>query len=220
MPIELADAGRLLSTALAAGPVACVLLVSIGEEAADVAAVRPLVKLAQARGAAALLLDDVALAKAAGADGVHLDANPYDYDDARRALGPKAIVGARVGTSRHDAMEIGERGADYIAFSGPADDEADAPLAADNDDEDVDPGDDLAAADDDDVLFELIGWWADIFTVPCVAWDVASPEQAAELAETGADFIAIAPEAWLGARDPGVVVEAFARAIGQSAKSA
>ena len=38
----------------------------------------------------------------------------------------------------------------------------------------------------------LVDWWAEIFQVPCVAFDAADAEQAAALTEAGADFIALA----------------------------
>ena len=36
------------------------------------------------------------------------------------------------------------------------------------------------------------------------------PEEAAELAALGADFVALAPEAWLDAINPGPVIDTFA----------
>ncbi len=51
-----------------------------------------------------------------GCDGLHLT-DPKDYADARKALGPNRIVGVHCGTSRHDAMDVGEADADYVAFA-------------------------------------------------------------------------------------------------------
>ena len=45
---------------------------------------------------------------------------------------------------------------------------------------------------------ELIGWWAEIFEVPCVASQVDTMEKARALAQRGADFIAIG-DGFLGA---------------------
>jgi len=36
----------------------------------------------------------------------------------------------------------------------------------------------------------LIAWWAEIFVVPCVAWNVETLEEAANLAALGVDFVA------------------------------
>jgi thiamine-phosphate pyrophosphorylase len=91
--------------------------------------------------------------------------------DAREILGTRYIVGVDVGRSRHDAMSLAEDGADYIGFGIPAHVE-DRQTAAER-------------------RLELIGWWSEIFEVPCVAFDVDSAEAATALAAAGADFVAI-----------------------------
>ena len=68
-------------------------------------------------------------------------------------------------------MTLGEAGADYVGFSFPE-------TSADRD----------AAVTQQ---LELISWWAEIFEVPCVAFDVATIEEARAVAAAGADFIAI-----------------------------
>jgi thiamine-phosphate pyrophosphorylase len=98
-----------LAELLDSADVACVLLRA---SQARIDAVRPLV---QGRGIALLVANDAALAAASGADGVHLD-DPAAYREARRLLGESAIVGVGCGRSRDAAMEVGEAGADYVAF--------------------------------------------------------------------------------------------------------
>lgn len=116
-----------LRAALAAGPVASVRLVPArGSSSIDAAVAGPLVALIQAGGAAALVDQDAGLAEALRADGVHLSAGSEleeTYVAARERLGPERIVGIEITGSRHDAMSLGEMGADYIAFSGPERDE-------------------------------------------------------------------------------------------------
>ena len=132
---------------------------------------RPLVELAQKHDCAALLVDDTATARDVGADGVHLtwrDGIETAYGIARGELGPRSIVGVEAGTSRHDAMTLGEAGADYVAFTP------------------------SAAADTDlDAQADLIAWWSDLFVVPAVAFAPGPAEQTARLAQSGADFIAL-----------------------------
>lgn len=144
----------------------------------DGATARALVELAQKKKVAALLVDDVAAARAIGADGVHLSWRPEideAYAAARKALGTDAIVGADAGFSRHDAMALGEAGADYVAFGlPPAESEA------------VEIGEQIA-----EERAELIAWWADIFVVPVVAFDVPTHDDIANLTRIGADFIAV-----------------------------
>lgn len=163
-----------LSAAFAAAPIASVLIVPPGGGTLAAADVEPLVKHAQSKDAAALLFEDADLARRIGADGVHLP-HGKDIEDryrrARQPLGQSAIVGVHAGKSRHDAMVLGEAGADYIAFGVPSgiQDRASAYSRR----------------------FELIAWWAEIFEVPCVALDVDSLEDAAALAKVGADFVGI-----------------------------
>ena len=93
-------------------------------EAAEIACLRlpprpgmaHLVRLAQGRGTAVVIEGDPDLAAALGADGVHLP-DLKTYGAARNRLGHDAIVGVSCGRSRHDAMEAGEAGADYVAFA-------------------------------------------------------------------------------------------------------
>jgi thiamine-phosphate pyrophosphorylase len=42
---------------------------------------------------------------------------------------------------------------------------------------------------------ERVGWWAEIFNVPCVAF-AASLDEVPALVKTGADFIALDQAAW------------------------
>ena len=135
----------------------------------DVARARPLVETVQRAGVAAVIDGDARLARTLRADGVHLrwsDTLAEAYAEVRDVLGTRAIVGVEAGGSRHDAMAMAEAGADYIGFGAQGSDEA-ARQARD----------DLAA------------WWAEIFEVPCVAFDVAHAGEAAALAATGVDFI-------------------------------
>lgn len=160
---------------------------------------RPLIELAQAREVAVLLVDDCAAAREARADGVHLTWRPdieTAFGIARAELGPRSIVGVEAGASRHDAMSLGEAGADYVAF----------PRA---------PGDESAL----DVQSELIAWWSELFVVPAVAYGVETAEQAARLARSGADFIAVhlpaglstdAIEVWAGSLVDAVRIDADA----------
>lgn len=184
------DALTHMSGLLAASGAATVVLAPAAGQPLNRVVAERFVTHVQTAGIAALIADDVAAARALGADGVHLTwrAGIVDaYKEARAGLGPDAIVGADAGRSRHDAMELGEAGADYVAFGIPAH-----------------VGDRETARER---RLELVAWWAEIFEIPLVAFNVETVEDAAELARAGADFIAVAvPEgvssdegmAWLG----------------------
>ena len=147
-------------------PVSAVLLRPRDRHSLSEATARAICAVAQAAGAAALVENDVALAARIAADGVHLTATPDladTYRETRRVLGKQQIVGADPGASRHLAMELGEAGADYIAFSRSGAGEAQR---------------------------DLVEWWSEVFEVPCVAMDVADATCAAVFIAAGADFVA------------------------------
>jgi thiamine-phosphate pyrophosphorylase len=140
--------------------------------------VRALVESAKRLNLAVLIADDIDLAAALGADGVHIAADQPRLAAARARLGADKTVGVSCGPSRHEAMTMGEGGADYIAF-----------------------GEHWGGKPRDaEVLAGMVGWWGAIFELPCVAWlgDEDTASDAAALAGAGADFIAVR----CGARSP------------------
>ncbi len=98
---------RCVEAACAAGDVASILI-----PAAHAAAlVAPLQRL----GLALLLDGDPKAAVRSGADGIEVS-DLEALRDARDVFGPDRIIGAFCGSSRHNAMELAEAGADYVAF--------------------------------------------------------------------------------------------------------
>ncbi len=180
-----------LATALAAVSPSTVCIAPAAGKPLDAEAVLPLIRLAQAGDVAVLLADDAQLARVTKADGVHLT---WSKDiaarvaEARDILGNRFILGVDVGRSRHVAMELGEAGVDYIAFGIP-DHVEDRTTAIER-------------------RLELCGWWAEIFEVPCVAFDVDDLDDAADLADVGTDFIAFRlPAAVTGAELGGLLAD-------------
>lgn len=138
----------------------------------DAATTGPFIELLQSQGIAAIIADDAALARTMKADGVHVSWRKdiaAAFEEAREIVGGRFIVGVDAGRSRHDAMQLGEAGADYIAFGIP-------PEVEDRD---------TAARR----RLELIEWWSEIFEIPCVGFDVESMAAAKLLADAGADFV-------------------------------
>jgi thiamine-phosphate pyrophosphorylase len=162
-----------VGTLFASAPIAALLIAAEGSTL-DAGRVKPLVDLAQARGVSALVEADAALSRALRADGVHL---PWSkdivarYEEAREILGGRFIVGADAGRLRDDAMTLGEAGADYVGFGIPAH---------------VEDRETARARQ-----LDLVAWWAELFEPPCVAFDVETIADAARLARSGADFVAL-----------------------------
>lgn len=128
--------------------------------------------VAHARDVAIVVADHAGIAERLGLDGVHLSSAKKSVRDARKALGPDAIVGSFCATSRHDGLNAGEAGADYIAFG---------PITGPNEDE--------AATDD------LFQWWSDVVEVPVVAEGGLSVDAITRLAPM-TDFFGIGEEIW------------------------
>jgi len=77
---------------------------------------RELVALGHSFGIPVIINDDVELAYAACADGVHLGQDDGSIEEARAVLGAKAIIGVSCYASLAQARSAAEHGADYLAF--------------------------------------------------------------------------------------------------------
>ncbi len=178
-PLDDAEAfAGALGAACAGGRVAAVILdLPAADERSLVNRVKALAPAAQAEGAAVLVtgegFDPVAVAIRGGADGVHVAGAP-EAARLRSALADGRILGAGDLRSRHDAMEAGEAGADYVMFGEPRRDGSAPPYSA---------------------VRERAQWWAEIFETPCVAY-AGALDQVAELAATGVEFVALREAVW------------------------
>ncbi|WP_038089206.1 thiamine phosphate synthase [Acidihalobacter prosperus] len=70
----------------------------------------------RAHGAGFIINDDLELAVASGADGLHVGAQDIPLSAARARLGPQAIIGASCYNRLALAREAAAAGADYLAF--------------------------------------------------------------------------------------------------------
>jgi thiamine-phosphate pyrophosphorylase len=100
--------------------------------------------------------------------------------------------------TRHESMTAGEQGADYVLF-GEIDAQGGRPSP--------------------EAVAERIGWWAELFEPPCVAY-AASRDEARDFVAAGADFILVDDLVWSDPRGAAaaltelgaVIREAFASA--------
>ena len=186
-----------LAAALDAGDVACAQL--RWKEADDDALRRAAERLApvcRARGVAFVVNDRPALAAEAGADGVHIGAEDGGYAAARAAVGPDAIVGVSCYDSRDRGIAAAEAGADYAAFGAFFPTATKRPRAR-------------AGVD-------VLRWWRDAVTTPCVAIGGVTPENCGALVSAGADFLAVVSAVWEHPDGPAAAVRAFDRAIAKA----
>ena len=167
---SLSEFPDVLERVLDAAPVACLRLdlasrdEDVWPRSADV--VR---EIAHAREIALVIRDHTLLAERLGLDGVHLTDAHKSIREARKVLGPDAIVGSFCGTSRHDGMTAGEAGADYVSFG---------PIGA------------TALGDGRQADMDLFAWWSEMIEIPVVAEGAIDHEAVGELAPI-ADFVCL-----------------------------
>ena len=143
-----------------------------------------------ARGVPLIVNDDVELAAAIGAAGVHLGRDDGTVAAARTRLGPQRIVGVSCYDSVERALEAADAGADYVAF-GSCYPSATKPRA-------IRCGVEVLAA----AAAEL--------TLPIVAIGGITPENAGPLLAAGAGLVAVIGALFDG-DDPAAAARAFAR---------
>lgn len=179
-----------LDRVLAAVPVACLRMsLATRDEDRLVRAADALREVAHRHDVALVIDTHVVLAERLGLDGVHLTDGARSVRAARKALGPDAIVGAYCGQSRHDAMNAGESGADYVSFG---------PVAG-------------ALGDGEVAERDLFQWWSVMIEVPVVAEGGIDADQARDLAPV-TDFLAIGEEIW-SSDDPVAALQTIVAAL-------
>ncbi len=193
---DLAAFGRLLAQTLDAGDVAA-LQIRLKDQPDQViaAAVDALSPIAQARGVAVILNDRPDLAAKLGCDGVHVGQSDTPLKDARKIMGPDAMIGVTCHDSRHLAMEAAEGGADYDAFG------AFFPTTTKEAPTQAEP--------------EILTIWQQFMETPCVAIGGINADNAAGLAKAGADFLAVSAGVWAHPQGPAAGVKAIEAAIAQ-----
>jgi thiamine-phosphate pyrophosphorylase len=154
----------------------------------------------QSRDVALIMNDRPDLAVKGGCDGVHVGQEDASYAEARRIVGPDAIVGVTCYASRHLAMEAAEAGADYVAFGGFFRSTTKT-------------GAGMAQRFANPTEPEIITWWQELMTIPVVVIGGITVENCAPLVQAGADFLAVTAGIWSYPGGPAASVRDFNKAI-------
>jgi thiamine-phosphate pyrophosphorylase len=179
---------------LAGADVAAVLLrLKLTDQRSMIACVKALAPAIQAGGAAVLLDGHVELVARAGADGAHLTGIEA-LAEALPSLKPDRIAGVGGLATRHESMEAGELGADYVLFGEP---------------------DARGQRPSMEAIAERLQWWAELFEPPCIGF-AASREEAHEFAAAGADFVLVGDFIWNDARGAAAALAELEQAIRQA----
>ncbi|KAA2316962.1 thiamine phosphate synthase [Pseudooceanicola sediminis] len=172
---DLMDFPDRLAAVLDAREIACVrLALATHDEDRLCRAADALREVTHARDVALVIDRHILLAERMGLDGVHLEDGARSVRKARKALGPDAIIGAYCAASRHEGMNAGEAGCDYISFG---------------------PVTETALVDGEVADTELFEWWSQMIELPVVAEGGLDPNIIALLAPV-TDFFGIGDEIW------------------------
>jgi thiamine-phosphate pyrophosphorylase len=194
---ELRTFADLLDETLAAGDVGALQIRLKGaSDAAIAAATAALAPIARSHDVALILNDRPDLAAQLGCDGVHVGQSDASVAQARRAVGPDALVGVTCHASRDLAMTAAEAGADYVAFG------AFFPTAT------------KATTHRPDL--DILEIWHEAMLIPCVAIGGITVANCSPLAAAGADFLAVSSGVWDHPDGPAAAVKAFNLAIAQA----
>lgn len=192
-----------LPALLASADVAAVLVrLNETDQRTMISRIKALAPVVQNAGAALLVNGHPELVARGGADGAHL-AGIAALEEAMPSLKPDRIAGVGGLETRHESMDAGEIGADYLLFGEP---------------------DAKGQRPSSQAIAERLDWWAELFEPPCVGFAV-SFEEAHDFAASGADFVLVGDLVWADPRGPeAALIEADAAikkaytavAVGQS----
>lgn len=169
-----------LAAVLDSTEIACVRLALAGKDEDMIQRAADACRLvSHARDVAIVIENHMLMVQRLGLDGVHLTDGARQVRYVRKELGGDAIVGAFCGITRHDGMNAGEAGADYVAF-GPV---GTTPLGT-----------------GEQVEFDLFEWWSQVIEVPVIAEGALTRELVARFGPV-TDFFGIGEEIWT-AEDP------------------
>jgi len=165
---------------LAAVDVAAVLVrLKETDQRTMISRVKALAPVVQNAGAALLVDGHAEIVARGGADGAHL-ASLAALEEAMPSLKPDRIAGVGGLATRHESMNAGEMGADYVLFGEP---------------------DTKGQRPSSQAIAERLDWWAELFEPPCVGF-ATSFEEAHDFAASGADFVLVGDLIWADPRGP------------------
>lgn len=169
-----------LPALLAAADVAAVLVrLKETDQRTMISRIKALAPLVQNAGAALLVDGHPEIVARGGADGAHLTGIAA-LEEAMPSLKPDRIAGVGGLETRHESMNAGEMGADYVLFGEP-DEKGQRPSAQ--------------------AIAERLDWWAELFEPPCVGF-ADTFEEAHDFAASGADFVLVGDLVWADSRGP------------------
>lgn len=145
-----------------------------------------LVEIAHRYDVAAIIVGDTRIAGRVKADGVHVETGKADAAAVLEKFGNAMMVGVGGARTRHAALELGETRPDYVFFGRIGYDTKPDPHPRN-----------LALAE----------WWAELVEIPCVVMAGSDIASVADVARTGADFVALSAAVFAGGANPATSIE-------------
>ena len=171
-----------IAAAMAGGDVASVILPQFdADERAFQDRAEAIAPLVQQAGAAFIIAGDSKTAGRVGADGIHVEVRPADLTNIVDRNAGRIIVGAGGMKTRHDALETGEAGPDYLFFGKFGFDTLPEPHPRN---------------------LALGQWWSEMVEIPAIVMAGNTIASAEEVAMTGADFVALSQAVFGPGVDP------------------
>jgi len=188
---KLGALSRSLEAVLDAAPVACVRLSTGSDDADEISRSADLTReLCHKRDIALVIEGHPGLVEPLGLDGVHLNGPAKQLREARKLLGSDPILGAYVGTSKHDGLTAGEIGADYVSFG---------------------PVGETGLGETEFADKDVFAWWSLMIELPVVAEGGLSLDMASDLAPY-VDFVSLGSELWKS-EDPAKLMKDYAERL-------
>ena len=181
-----------LAAVMDAVEIACLRLALATREEDSIARAADACRLvAHARDVAIVIENHILFVDRYGLDGIHLTDGARSVRSARKDLGQDAIIGAFCGATRHEGINAGESGADYVAY-GPI---GHTPLGTGT------------SAD-----YKLFEWWSEMIEVPVIA-EGALTRELVERFGPVTDFFGLGPEIW-STPNPAAALKALIAPLG------
>ena len=172
--------------------VACVRLALAGKDEDLISRAADACRMvAHARDVAIVIENHLLMVQRLGLDGVHLTDGARQVRYVRKELGNDAIIGSYCGVTRHEGMNAGEAGADYVAFG---------PIGA------------TPLGNGAQVDFDLLEWWSQVIEVPSIAEGALNLALVEKFAPV-TDFFGIGEEIW-STPDPLAALKALLAPLG------
>nr|WP_321455925.1 thiamine phosphate synthase [uncultured Cohaesibacter sp.] len=153
--------------------------------------------MAQKHDIAVVLRGDTRVAGRTKCDGLHIDGDLTDIQNAAEDFSSRFMLGAEGGNKRHTAMEIGESGIDYIMFG-----RLDAPTQDSIHEKSL----------------EMADWWSTLFEVPAVIIGGKDLGECEKVSALGIEFIALREAIWEHEAGPQIAVSKACALLTEGAK--